>query len=105
MTYVRKGPIVILENAEQTPLAYGSMVYRDTRWVMGERDDTLLDVTLGRDGHARRWVISRSGDAWIYRSYGPNTASVDGSYKREHAIARKREWEAEIAAAKADGWI
>ena len=47
---------------------------------MGERDDTLLDVTLARDGHARRWIISRSGDAWIYRAYGPNTASIDGSY-------------------------
>jgi hypothetical protein len=35
VTYVRKGPVVVLKNSAQLPLVFGRSVYRATRWVVG----------------------------------------------------------------------
>lgn len=35
VTYLRKGPIVVLKNSGDVTLAFGLMKFRDARWVLG----------------------------------------------------------------------
>ena len=48
VTYVRKGPVVVLKNSGQLPLAFGEAVYRDTRWVVTA---DVFETLKGQNGH------------------------------------------------------
>ena len=67
-------------------------------------DPIVLDVTLIRHGQLRRWTITRGASGWTFRVVESSTVTVSGCATNELAWARQKEWEAEIAAAEADGW-
>jgi hypothetical protein len=67
-------------------------------------DAPLLDVRLTRDGHVRRWTISKWSMGWTCRFVDNGNVSVGGCSTLERMEAKRQQWEAEIAAARADGW-
>jgi hypothetical protein len=69
-----------------------------------DTEDPLLDVTLRRNGLTRRWTITREDNNWSGRYSDHKFLSFTGCPTLASALAKKAEWEAEIEAAKADGW-
>jgi hypothetical protein len=67
-------------------------------------DSVLLDVTLRREGAVRRWSIICWEHGWRCTVHGPGTITATSCNNHERALAIKREWEAEIEAARLDGW-
>jgi hypothetical protein len=66
----------------------------------------LLDVTLRRDGQVKRWTIHTGDlpDYWSCRLLTGNAVTVSGCFTKQAVEATVREWEAEIAEARVDGW-
>jgi hypothetical protein len=64
----------------------------------------ILDVTLQRDGEVRRWTISKWSMGWTCKYVEKGTVIVGGCLTFELMQAKKRQWEADIAALRADGW-
>ena len=67
-------------------------------------DAPLLDVRLTRDGLVRRWTISRWSMGWTCRYVNGIEVTVGGCSTLALMEAKRRQWEAEIAAARTDGW-
>jgi hypothetical protein len=67
-------------------------------------DTVLLDVTLQREGQVRRWTIVAWEHGWRCTLIAPGSITATSCNSHEQALDRKREWEFEIAAARADGW-
>ena len=66
----------------------------------------LLDVTLRRDGEVRRWTINQPmlDEGWTCRRVTTQGVTMSGCTTKEEVMAKVREWQLEIEAAKADGW-
>ena len=64
----------------------------------------ILDVTLKRDGQVKHWTITKWSMGWTCRYAENASVTIGGCHTFELMTAKKREWEAEIAAARADGW-
>ena len=66
----------------------------------------LLDVILRRDGLVKRWTINTGDlpDYWSCRLLDANSVTVSACFTEAAVTARVREWEAQIDAARADGW-
>jgi len=67
----------------------------------------LLDVTLSRDGATRSWSVgpcARNASFWSYTKHGPDRVIYGELPTRDEAVAKRRQFDAEIAAAHADGW-
>jgi len=67
--------------------------------------ETLLDVTLERNGQIQRWTIQSHHHLWSCRFISPGRVMHQGCRAIDAAKALKAEWEADIEAAKADGWV
>lgn len=67
-------------------------------------DATLLNVILRRGDDFRQWSIRPRDIGWDCRFLNTTTITVSGCNTLDDAIAKKHCWEAEIAAARADGW-
>jgi len=68
--------------------------------------EVLLDVTLIRDDDVRRWTVHSgiSPGEWRCRLVFPHSVTVFACSSKDEAAAQVREWQAEIEAAKAEGW-
>ena len=64
----------------------------------------LLNVTLRRGDEFRQWSIRQRDSGWDCRVLLPTSLTVSACETLDQALARKHEWEAEIVAARADGW-
>ena len=64
-----------------------------------------MDVALRRNGALRRWTISKWSMGWTCRYSDNGTVTIGGCHTEELMRAKRQEWEAEIAAARADGWV
>jgi hypothetical protein len=64
----------------------------------------MLDVRLRRNGRTRQWTISEWAGRWSCRYAEDHLVSYGGCTTLEWALAKKTEWQAQIAAARADGW-
>ena len=64
----------------------------------------ILDVRLTRNGKVRRWTISKWTMGWTCRYVNGLEVTIGGCSTLELMEAKRQEWEAEIAAARADGW-
>ena len=64
----------------------------------------LLDVTLRRDDRVRRWTITPWSMGWTFRFVDSGTVTMSGYPTRELMESKRQEWQAEIAAAREDGW-
>jgi len=64
----------------------------------------MLDVLLRKNGTARHWVISEFAGRWVSRYTDGQSITFGGFDTLALALAQKAQSEAEIAAAKADGW-
>ena len=64
----------------------------------------LLDVTLSHHGVVRQWTIHSTPDGWSCKVVGPQQVSVHGCSTLKQTAARLQQCEAQIAAARADGW-
>ena len=65
----------------------------------------ILDVTLRRDEAVRRWTISTAfPDDWTCQIVRGHSVDVSACATEDQVVDRQREWRAEIAAARADGW-
>ena len=71
---------------------------------MAFSDETLLDVSLQRDGQIRRWNIRATAHGWACTVESPGHITSDDCPTRQLALAKMREWQREIDAARADGW-
>ena len=79
-------------------------VVRATFTCVSLQAKTLLDVTLCRNGDARRWSIWRRMNTCTCTRQVVDSISLSGCPTEEDTLTQKREWEAEITAARADGW-
>ena len=64
----------------------------------------LLDVTLRLGDKVRRWTITPWSMGWTFRFVDSGTVTVSGYQTRELMESQRQKWEAEIAAARAEGW-
>jgi hypothetical protein len=65
----------------------------------------LLDVTLHRFDAVRRWTIHTAfPDGWSCRLLTGTSVRVSFCQTEDQVVAKQREWRAEIAAARAEGW-
>ena len=70
-------------------------------------DDISMEVTLELGGHRRRWVIApaiHGEDLWSYRVVTVQRVMVGALRARPDALAKRREFDEEIAIARAEGW-
>jgi hypothetical protein len=74
-------------------------------WSVAFADDkSLMDVTLRRDGKTRRWNIVAWANGWRCTLSGPGMVAGFSCDTVEQALAQKREWDAQIVTALAEGW-
>ena len=71
---------------------------------LGAHDPPLLSMTLRRNGQTREWTIESWQHGWSCRYVGPGSVSFRGCMTLPEALEQKRRWEADIDAARADGW-
>jgi hypothetical protein len=65
----------------------------------------VLDVTLHRCDAVRRWTIHTAfPDGWACRLMTETGVTVSFCKTEDEVVAKQREWRAEIAAARAEGW-
>ena len=64
----------------------------------------LLDVTLRRDDHKRRWTISEWTEGWRCQYLDEHRFSYANCPTKDGARAKQRGWEADIVAARTEGW-
>ena len=67
-------------------------------------EPTLLNVILRQGDDFRQWSIRQRDIGWDCRVLSPTAVTVSGCETAAEALAQKRRWESDIAAAKADGW-
>ena len=65
----------------------------------------LLSMILRCNGQTRQWTIESWQYGWSCQYVGPGSVSFRGCMTLPEALEQKRKWEADIEAAKADGWI
>jgi hypothetical protein len=64
----------------------------------------LLDVTLSHNGVVRQWTITSTPYGWSCKVVSPQQVTVHGCSTLERAVAKLQQCDAEIAAARAEGW-
>ena len=67
-------------------------------------DTVLLDVTLRRDDRKRHWTISAWSEGWRCRYIDQHRFSYANCPTKDGARAKRRAWESDIVAARAEGW-
>jgi len=68
--------------------------------------ESLLDVTLRRDGLTRRWIISSDPRErrWDCRLIIQNAVAVSATFSSEGLARAVHAWKQQIRSAKAEGW-
>jgi hypothetical protein len=81
--------------------------YQRARGGWSSQGRLLLDVTLSRDGSFRRWIINAGElpDYWSCRLLTPTSVTVSACFTEADMTARVTAWNAQIAAAKTNGWV
>ena len=75
--------------------------------MLHDEDDICIDVTLSLRGRHRRWVITPAPfheGQWSYRAVALDRVTAGALTSREAAVDKRREFDQEIAAARAEGW-